>query len=295
MILVVGSTGILGSEIVRQLREQNRPVRALVRKTSDPQKVARLKSLGATIIEGDLGDKSSLAAACQGIDTVITTATAVASQIPGDSIPKVDQMGQLHLVEAAMEAGVRQFIYVSFSGNLTTDSPLNTAKRTVEQRLMASGMTYTILRPSYFMEAWLSPFLGFDYPNGQVRIYGDGENAISWISLVDVARFATLAVDTARARNAIIELGGPDKLSPNEVVRIFEQALAKRLQTECVPVQALQAQKAGAQDPLQQTIAALLLDYTKGDTIDMQDTLKAFSAQMTSVKDYAVRLATIPA
>ena len=47
MILVVGSTGILGSEIVRQLREQNQPVRALVRKTSDPQKVAQeLKSAG---------------------------------------------------------------------------------------------------------------------------------------------------------------------------------------------------------------------------------------------------------
>src|SRR5690242_10663424 len=118
MILVAGSTGILGSEIVRQLREQNCPVRALVRKTSDPQKVARLKSLGATVVEGDLSDKASLAAACQGIGTVISTATAVASQIPGDSIPKVDQMGQLHLVEAAMENGVRHFIYVSFSGNL---------------------------------------------------------------------------------------------------------------------------------------------------------------------------------
>jgi uncharacterized protein YbjT (DUF2867 family) len=75
MILVVGSTGVLGSEIVRQLCEQNKPVRAFVRKSSDPEKVARLENLGAEIVEGDLTDKASLVAACQGTDTVIMTAT----------------------------------------------------------------------------------------------------------------------------------------------------------------------------------------------------------------------------
>src|SRR5262245_8812721 len=102
MILVAGSTGRLGSEIVRQLREQNQPVRALVRNTSDPAKVANLRSLGTTIVEGDLTERASLVAACHGVETVITTATSTASQLPGDSIPKVDQLGHLHLVEAAM-------------------------------------------------------------------------------------------------------------------------------------------------------------------------------------------------
>ncbi|MFN2125607.1 MAG: SDR family oxidoreductase, partial [Candidatus Promineifilaceae bacterium] len=60
MILIAGSTGILGSEIVRQLCDGNRPVRALVRKSSDPTKVAQLENLGATTIEGDLTDKPSL-------------------------------------------------------------------------------------------------------------------------------------------------------------------------------------------------------------------------------------------
>ncbi len=290
MILVVGSTGLLGSEIVRQLREQNHPVRALVRKTSAPEKVARLKSLGATTVEGDLTDKTSLVAGCQGIETVITTATSVASQIPGDSIPKIDQMGQLQLVEAAMESKVRQFIYVSYSRYFSTDCTLTTAKRTVEQRIVGSGMSYTILRPSYFMELWLSPFVGFDYPNNQARIYGNGQNPISWISFLDVARFAVEAINHPAARNTILELGGPDRLSPNDVVKVFEKATGKSFHVDYVPVEALQAQKVGTDDPLQQSFAALMLDYASGHPIDMQQTLKSFPMSLTSVRDYAARV-----
>ena len=51
------------------------------------------------------------------------------------------------------------------------DFPLSAAKRAAEERLKASGMTYTIVRANYFMEVWLSPALGFDYPNARARIY----------------------------------------------------------------------------------------------------------------------------
>ena len=294
MILIAGSTGILGSEIVRQLCEGNRPVRALVRKSSDPIKVAQLENLGATTIEGDLTDKPSLVSACRGVDTVITTVSATGSQTPGDSIPKVDQMGQLNLVEAAAESNVSHFIDVSFSSSFTTDSPLTAAKRTVEQRLMAIGMPYTILRPSFFMEFWLSPLAGFDFANHQARIYGTGKNPISWISLVDVARFAVMAIDTPAARNAVIELGGPDPLSPNQVIKIFEDSSGQPFQVEYVPTEALQNQKNAAEDPLQQSFAALMLDYANGSPIDMEDTLTTFPAALTSVRDYADRV-TVPA
>jgi len=290
MILVAGSTGVLGSEIVRQLREQDKPVRSLVRKICAPAKVAHLENLGATIVEGDLTDQAFLASVCRGVGTVITTATAFGSQNPGDSIPKVDQLGQLQLVEAAAAAGVSHFIYVSFSNSFRTDSPMVTAKRTVEQRVMNTGMTYTILRPSFFMEIWLSPFAGFDYANHQARIYGTGKNPISWISFIDVARFAVLAVDAPATHNAILELGGPDPLSPDEVIKIFENASGKPFRVEYVPVEALQGQKAAADNPLQQSLAGLILDYAGGDQIDMGDTLKAFPLALASVRDYAQRV-----
>ncbi len=132
-------------------------------------------------------------------------------------------------MDATQAAGVQRFIYISYSGNLNTDSPLTTAKRTVEEHLKQSGLTYTILRPSYFfMEVWLSPALGFDVGSRKAQIFGTGAK-ISWISLGDVAQFAVESVDHPAARNVIIELGGPDALSPNEVVRLFEELAGSHL------------------------------------------------------------------
>ena len=108
MILVVGSTGVLGSEICRRLTASGKSVRGLVRSSSAPEKVDRLKAMGVETVLGDLRDPSSLAAACQGVDTVITTATTTISMQPGDSIPVTDQQGQLDLVNAARQAGVRR-------------------------------------------------------------------------------------------------------------------------------------------------------------------------------------------
>jgi hypothetical protein len=84
---------------------------------------------------------------------------------------------------------VSHVLYLSYSKNFTTDSSLTTAKRTVERHLMHSGMIYTILRPGCFMEVWLSPAVGFDYPSAKATIYGAGRNPLSWISRGDVAAY----------------------------------------------------------------------------------------------------------
>lgn len=290
MILVVGATGLLGGEICRRLSERGQPVRALARKTSDVVKVQRLKSLGAELVQGDLKDRPSLDAACRGVSTVISTATTTLSRQPDDSIEGVDQDGQLQLLDAARQAGVGQFIYVSYSGNLGVECPLHTAKRTVERRLRESGMTYTILRPSVYMEVWLSPALGFDFSKGTARLFGTGQRPISWISLGDVAEFAVRCVAHRAARNAVIELGGPEALSPDDVVRTFEEVTGRRFDTEHVPEKALEAQWQAAADPLQKSFAALMLGFAHGDSIDMGQTLKDFPLREVTVREYATRV-----
>jgi uncharacterized protein YbjT (DUF2867 family) len=289
MILVVGATGALGGTICRQLRDKGHRVRGLVRPTSDPGKVSDLQSKQVETIVGNLKDRSSLDAACQGIDTIISTVTITASRQPDDTIQNVDQAGQINLVDAAKAAGVKHFIYVSYSKNLGTDCPLTTAKRTVEQYLMASGLTYTILRPSCFMEVWLSPVVGFDYPNSKATIYGSGDAKLSWISLGDVASFAVAALDHPAARNAILELGGPEALSPLEAVKIFEETSGKAFEVQHVPVEALQAQQAQATDSVEASFAALMQDYAKGDVIDMTPVLQQFPIKLRSVTEYAQR------
>ena len=286
MILVVGATGLLGSEICRRLTQRGNPVRALVRTTSNHDRVARLESLGAELVRADLKDRASLDAACRGASAVISTASSTMSRQEGDSIESVDREGQLALVDAAAAAGVQRFILVSFP-SVARDFPLQSAKRAVEQRLRESGMTYTILRPTFFTEVWLSPALGFDAANAKAQIYGAGQNQISWISFQDVARFAVAALKNPRAKNAVIELGGPEPLSPLEVVHLAEQVTRKRFDVQHVPEEALRAQYGSATDPLQQSFAALMLWYAQGAAIDMTGTLQAFPGQhLRSVRQY---------
>ena len=116
MNLVVGATGSLGSEIVKLLADAGKPVRALVRPTSDQKKVDQLRTLGAEIVSGDLKDRPSLDAACRGVSAIISTASSTLSRLEGDTIRTVDQEGQLSLVDAARAAGVAHFVLISFSG-----------------------------------------------------------------------------------------------------------------------------------------------------------------------------------
>jgi uncharacterized protein YbjT (DUF2867 family) len=101
MILVVGATGMVGSEICQRLSRRGEKVRALVRTTSSTEKVALLRGRGAEVWVGDLKDPDSLAGACRGVNAVISTASSILSRQAGDSIESVDDTGQLHLVEAA--------------------------------------------------------------------------------------------------------------------------------------------------------------------------------------------------
>ena len=289
MILVIGATGRLGSEICRRLTAAGKPVRALVRATSDQAKVDALKSHGVELAQGNLRDRASLDAACRGVEAVISTVSAMpASYDPvGNNIQNVDIEGVSSLIAAARAAGVGRFVYTSFTGGIDLDFPLRNAKRTVEGRLKESGLTYTILRPSYFMESWLGPMVGFDYPNAKAQIYGQGENPISWISVGDVAQFAAESLDNPAARNATLELGGPEALSPRQVVHIFEEIGGRPFEVAYVPVEALQEQRKAAPDGMQASFVALMLCYAQGDAIDMRSTLKAFPLKLKSVEDYA--------
>ncbi len=278
MNLIVGATGILGSEICRLLADKGEPVRALVRATSNPDKVAQLKALNADVAVGDLKDRRSLDAACRGVRAIISTASSTLSRQEGDSIESVDQAGQLNLVDAAEAAGVKHFVLISFP-NVDIDFPLQRAKRAVEGRLQRGGMSYTILQPTFFTEVWLSPALGFDPKNAKAQIYGTGSRKISWISFQDVAKFAVAALDPRLAPNAIIKLGGPEALSPLEAVRLAEQVVGKPIEVQHVPEEALRAQHGAAADSLQQSFAGLMLYYAGGDVIEMADTLRTFPIQ----------------
>ena len=288
-VLVVGSTGFLGMEICRQLADAGKKVKALVRPTSDPVKVKALQKMGVETRVGDLKISDSIHKAMDGVDSIITTASSTLSRQEGDSIESVDENGQLNLVQAAIEAGVKQFIYISFCP-MNQQFPLQTAKRNVEKKLIESKLNYTILQPGYFMELWLNPAIGFDFPNSKATIYGDGKNKLSWISLVDVAAFAVAALDNEAAINSVFQLGGPEALSPLEVVKIFENRTGNTFTVEFVPKEALQAQKSSATKSLDESFAGLMIAYAEGDNIDMTEARKVYPFRFISVAEYVQKL-----
>jgi NADH dehydrogenase len=290
MNLVVSATGTLGGEICARLVQAGKPVRGLVRTSSDPAKIEALRKQEVEIATGDLTDPASLDAACRGVATVYSTATAIQSRQEGNTLDRVDREGQANLVEAARKAHVRRFVFISFRGTKDFDFPLQAAKRATAERLKESGILWTVIEASVFMEIWLGPHLGFDAANGKARVFCSGEKKISWVSYHDVAALAIAAAESPEAANRTIEVGGPEALSHNEVIRIFEERAGRKFEVECVPEEALEAMKANAKNPVEETFAGLMLFVGRGDEIDMQPTLKRYPRRLTTVREYAERV-----
>lgn len=289
--LVVGATGFVGGQVARGLREHGTFVRALVRGGASHPKSGELRDGGVDIVDGDVTRPESLASACPGIDTVVSTVTSMPTGA-NDGLRRVDHDGALALIDAAERAGVNKFVYVSYSGNVDQPSPLASAKRGCEDRLRASAMQAVILRPSYFAEIWLSPALGFDARNATARIYGSGDAKVSYISARDVAAFAVAVVSREQAvKTTVLELGGPEALSLREAIATFEQATGRAFSVESVPIEALQAQL-GAPDPVQASFAALAYAYAKGDAIEgARETAARHGIELRSVARLASEVA----
>jgi uncharacterized protein YbjT (DUF2867 family) len=292
MILVAGATGELGRAICRKLTERGGTVYGMVRAHSAPAAVAELEAMGVMPVQADLGDLESLREACSGCDSVVSGMTAMGR--PEESVEKVDRDGQLALVTAAADEGVERFVYVSYSGVIGKDDPLTLAKRAVERTLKHSGMSWTVLRPSYFMESWFSPALGFDVDAGHARIYGAGQEPISWVARDDVAGFAAAAVDSEEARNATLEIGGPEAISPLDAVRLFEEIGDRSIAVERVDEDSLRALLAAATSEHELSLYALMLAYARGNAVPMDDIAERFGLELTPLRTWAERRLASP-
>jgi uncharacterized protein YbjT (DUF2867 family) len=289
MVLVAGATGSVGKQIALLLKGRGHTVRGLVRGGAASPTAGDLLDACVEIAGGDLRQPDTLAAACAGVDAVVSTVTTMPTGAD-DGLRRVDHEGAIALIDAAERAGVQKFVYTSYSGHLRTPCALETAKRECEARLRASSMNVVILRPSYFMEVWLGPHLGVDPAHGSVRVYGSGENQVSYISATNVAEFGAAAVDQDTGKQAILEMGGPEALSQLDVVRVFERVLGVSCRLEFVPVDALR-QRYESPDPLQKTFAALMLNLDGGDPIPGARALaRDYGVALRSVADYAATL-----
>jgi uncharacterized protein YbjT (DUF2867 family) len=266
MILVVGSTGSLGSAVVKGLLAERRQVMALVRDLTG-QRANELKSAGARLVMGDLKSRQTLDAALKGIDTVICTASSTLSRGQGDSIESVDQNGIQSLIDSVEAAGTKRLVFVSFSRNILNDFPLSVAKRAAEKRLESSAINYTILLPSYFAETWFSPAVGFDTGNGRIRVYGDGTAKVSYVGLEDVARATVACVDNPGVLRKAIPIGGPEPLSQLDAIGLAAKATGRAMQVEFMTDEQIAAARQGTTDSLTASFLGLFASVALGDAI----------------------------
>ncbi len=236
MVLVTGGTGCLGSRVSRVLLAENRPVRVLTR---SGVKAAPLECLGADVMVGDLRDRASLARACQDVEYVVAAAHAVNGS--GRSNPRtVDDAGNRSLIDAALAQRVKHFVFVSAAG-ADPQHPLEPfrIKHAVERYLQASGLSFTVLRPTAFMEPWAGMVGDPIMRRGRTLILGRGDHPINLIALDDVAHYVLVALFNPDARNRVIEVGGPQNLTAIEMAETFERVSGERGRRTHLPLRLL--------------------------------------------------------
>jgi uncharacterized protein YbjT (DUF2867 family) len=290
MILVVGATGIVGGMVTRRLLEQGKDVRILVRSNSPSEQLAQegratsaesLIEAGAQPVYGDLRDRASLDATLEGIETVLSTANS-AGRGGEDNPQSVDLEGNRNLIEAAREAGVEHFVFVTALGaDPNHPSPFMQAKAQSEATLRESGMDYTIIAPTAYMEVWVAVVVGMPALQGQpVTLVGEGRRRHSFISNRDVAAFAVAAVDNTAARNEYLPIGGPEPLTWLDVVATYERVLDRSIPVEFV---GMGEPIPGLPGPMPEMLAGMEMFDS---AIEMDEIARTFDVSLTSLETF---------
>ncbi len=287
MILIVGGTGDLGSATTEKLLAQRKAVRVMTR---TPAKAAALQAMGAEIVQGDLRDPASLRRACAGVEQVVASAHSIFGR--GLEASKyVDLQGHKDLVDAARGAGCQQFVYISLQGIESNPTPFARFKHEVEHYLKDSGLRYTILRPTAFMETHAHTMIGQPIlETGKVTLFGEGHSPRNFVAVDDIVVFVLLALE-GRAEGAIVEIGGPENWTNMEVVTLYEQLAGRKAKVSHVPRGVLRVMS-GVLRPfhpgLSQVMQFSLWADTTDQTFDASETLKRYptASSLTGLEEW---------
>jgi NADH dehydrogenase len=233
MILVSGGTGMVGSAIVAELLRRGEPVAVLGR---DKAKVQQAFAGTVEAREADVTKPASLAAAFEGIDVVVNAVQIPTSPIEvprkGWTFEEVDYRGTVSQVEAAKAAGVKRFLYVSGVG-AAPDATKHwfRFKWQAEEHLRNSGLDWVIVRPTWVYgprDVALNRLLNFTNFLPFLPLFGDGNQPMQPVFSEDVGRVVASAATKPEAANNLFELGGPEVMSMNDVLKAGLEAKGRK-------------------------------------------------------------------
>lgn len=271
MILVTGSTGTIGQEVVARLSARRVPFRAFVR---DAAKGARLFGPGVELAQGDLDDGGAVARALAGVDTVFLLTAANPAQ-------------ELGLIEQAVRAGVRRVVKLSSLGaSLDSDISLARGHAQVEARLKASPLAWTILRPGMFAQNLLHDAGSIRAEHRFVGAYGEGR--VAPIDARDIAEVAVAVLTQGGHDGHTYALTGPELLTYRDLAARLSTAVGSPIAYVNVPIE-------GLREGMKKAVAAgrlpawLAEDLVKMQAALAQDTQGSLSDDVSRVLGHAAR------
>ncbi|WP_461188847.1 SDR family oxidoreductase [Arthrobacter sp. Z4-13] len=255
-VLVVGGTGMLGGQVVTELLNRGKQVRALVRPGSD---ASRLESAGVEIARGNMMDPESLQRAMTGADAVVSTAAGYTRHRKGDT-PETDTVGNSNLAEAAKRSGVRRFVLTSIlTCDQTPGVPHFWHKRLMEDRLQALGVPFVALRPGAFLDQ-VTRFGGDPFSRHKVMWFGSAGIPLTFTLTPDVAGYLAAAVDAPGIEGQRIDIGWDRPIAMQEFADLAGQLTGEEMLVRSVPLRLLRAAGTlmGPVNPMAKDLAAMI-------------------------------------
>ena len=222
MILITGGTGNIGKELIPALQAAGVAFKVMTRK---PKTVKELRGKGIDAVLGDFNQPRSYGTVLAGIEQVFLLT------VPGPDAVTIES----DFLEAAQERGVRRVVRLSAVGaNPWASSPLARCHGRCEEQLEASGMDWTILRPSMFMQ--ILPGMYGDTVARTSTLYAPaGEARIPFVDTRDIAAVATLVLTTEGHSRLVYDLTGSEAITYGELAARLGTKLGRGVQYVDVP------------------------------------------------------------
>lgn len=274
-ILVTGATGKQGGAVARGLLARGYRVRAMTRHP-EGEAAQALAELGAQVVRGDLDDPASLADAVEGVWGVFSVQNTWEA-----GVQKEEEQGK-RLARISKEAGVQHFVYSSVgSADRNTGIPHFENKWRVEETVRSLDFpSYTILRPVFFMENFLTPWFKPGLDEGKLTVGIKPTTVLQMIAVRDVGKYGAWAFESHEALNGrAIDIAGDAHTMP-ETAEIIGAAAGRKIEFVPTPIEEV---RKFSED------YAMMLEWfdAKGYSVDIKRLSQESGIQPTTLADWA--------
>lgn len=264
-VLLTGATGYIGGRLLRRLQDEDRPVRCLTRR---PEVLAAVASPSTHVIKGDLLTPSSLGAALVGVDLAYYLVHSMAGS---KDFEDLDRRAAANFAVAAAQAGVRQVVYLGGLGRGHDLSPHLASRQEVGRILRCCGVPTLELRASIVIGSGSASYEA-------VRAVIDRLPAVIaplWtetlaqpIAVEDVVEYLLAAARLQPSRNAVVEIGGRDRVTYAEIMREYARQRGLRRRVICTRLATPRLSRwfLGIATPVYGQVAATMVDSLRNET-----------------------------